>query len=76
MQGIGDTTITAILVLVSCIVSFIIGALVGVVVYYCATRKKPAVAFRERPSTQEFSNFQQAGNVDVNENAAFTYMEH
>ena len=38
-QG-SDSTITIITAVVSCAVSFIVGALVGAVVHYCTVRKK------------------------------------
>ena len=41
------TTIIAIIVPLSCVVSFIIGVLVGAVVHYCAVRKKHAVALSD-----------------------------
>ena len=75
MQGIGNTTITAILVLVSCIVSFIIGALVGVMAYYCAARKKHLVTLSqlgERPNTHSiYEDLQRPGDMELKKNAAY-----
>ena len=49
--GVEATTIiTAITVPLSCVVSFIIGVLVGAVVHFYAVRKKHTVDMRKRPT--------------------------
>ena len=81
IPGVETTTIiTAIIVPLSCVVSFIIGVLVGAVVHYCAMRKKRAVALgddlnqpMEQSNTlyEDVTDFQSSENIGVNENAAY-----
>ena len=74
------TIITATIVPLSCIVSFIIGVLVGAGVHYCTVRKKHAVALSDdlnQPMEQsnalyeDVTDFQNPENIGVNENAAY-----
>ena len=79
IQGTGTTTVTAVMVFVSCVVSFIIGALVVVVAYYCAARKKHSVAFsqlREQPNARSTCKDVSAGNMELKENEAFVDVLH
>ena len=82
IPGVETTTIiTAIIVPLSCVVSFIIGVLVGAVVHYCTVRKKRAVVLSDdlnQPMEQsntlyeDVTDFQNPENIGVNENAAYT----
>ena len=79
--GVETTTIiTAIIVPLSCVVSFIIGVLVGAGVHYCAVRKKHAVTLSDdlnQPMEQsnalyeDVTDFQNPENIGVNENIAY-----
>ena len=84
IQGIENTTITAIIVPLSCVISFIIGALIGAVVHYRAVRKKRTVDMRERPTValrpdteyEVVSDIPSAGSINLRENAAYAHVQH
>ena len=89
IQGIGNITITAIIVPVCCVVFFIIGALVGAVLQYCVLKKKHTVDTKikhtvaldqvnEEPDTkyEDISDLQNRGNIDLKENAAYASVQH
>ena len=72
IQGTGTTTVTAVMVFVSCVVSFIIGALVVVVAYYCTARKKQAFGQpRGQPNVRSECEDVGAGNIELKENEPF-----
>ena len=77
IQGIGTTTVTAITV--SCVASFIIGVLLGVMAYYCAARKKRSVTLsqlREQPNTHSiYEDLQKPGDMELKKNAAYMYVD-
>ena len=83
------TTITAIIVPLSCVVSFIIGVLVGAVVHYWVLKKKHVVDVRKKPTValsqlneepdtkyEDTSALQSPGNIDLKENTAYAYVQH
>ena len=74
------TTITAIIVPLFCVVSFIIGVLVGAVAHYCAGRRKHAVALSgdlnqpmEQSNTvyEDVTDLQYSENIGLSGNAAY-----
>ena len=81
IPGVETTPIIiATIVPLSCVVSFVIGVLVGAVVHYCTVRKKRAVALSDdlnQPMEQsnalyeDVTDFQNPENIGVNENAAY-----
>ena len=79
IQGIGTATVTAIIVPVSCVASFIIGVLLGVMAYYCAARKKRSVTLsqlREQPNTHSiYEDLQKPGDMELKKNAAYMYVD-
>ena len=75
------TTVIAITVPISCVISLIIGVLLGAVVHYCAVRKKRTVALshvKEEPDPkyEDISDLRSRGNIDMKENAAYSYAQH
>ena len=90
IPGVETTTIiTAIIVPLSCVVSFIIGVLVGAVVHYCAVRRKHTVDTREKPTValsqlkekpdavyEDVSDLPSSGDIDLKENATYAYVQH
>ena len=84
IQGIGIATITAIIVPISCVVSIVIGVLVGATVHYYTVRKKHTVDERERPTValgsdteyEDVSDVSSPGNINLRENAAYDYVQY
>ena len=75
------TTVIAITVPISCVISLIIGVLLGAVVHYCAVRMKPTVALshvREEPDPkyEDVSDLQSRGKIYLKENAAYANVQH
>ena len=65
------------MVFISCVVSFIIGALVVIMAYYCAARKKQAFGqLREQPNARSVCGDVSAGNMELKENEAFADVQH